>query len=99
MLSGTVILKVTSSLPFSATLMNGLLKSTPVQPSGGVFVIAIISSPVPKFSTSIVTETGIPTVASTVLSESSTDKSIQYSWLTMVIMLTVLFAYLGGFSF
>ena len=59
--------------------MKGLLKSIPVQPSGGVLVIAIISSPVPRLSTSIVIETGTPTVASTVLSESATDKSIQYS--------------------
>ena len=79
--------------------MKGLLKSTPVQPSGGVLVIAIISSPVPRLSTSIFTDTGTPTVASTVLSASATDKSIQYSWFTIVIILTVLLAYFGGFSF
>ena len=79
-LSGTVIDKVTSSVALSATLTNDLLKSRPVQPSGlSTMLIATMSSPVPKFSISIVTETGTPTVASTVLSVSSTDKSIQYS--------------------
>ena len=75
--SGTVIDKPTKPEEPSTTFKKEVLNSKPVQPSGAVDDKATMSSPVPKLSTVIVTVTGVPIIASTVLD--STERSIQYS--------------------
>ena len=55
-----------------------------------------MSSPVPRFSTVIGITTAIPITASIELV--STERSIQYSWLTIVVTATVVLTHFGGFS-